>query len=69
VWAVTRPEHGQLGFLRLDWLVNERIGDLPLVEKGRNESIGKDHLSAKPVKPQLGSLATHLVLERLSGYY
>jgi hypothetical protein len=24
-WAVTRPEHGQLGFLRLDWLVNERM--------------------------------------------
>jgi hypothetical protein len=30
--AVTRPEHGPLGFLRLDWLVNERIGDCASTE-------------------------------------
>ena len=49
--------------------LNERLGDYALVEKGRNESIGKDHLSAKPVIQQLGSLATQSYWERLSEYY
>ena len=52
--------------------LDECLGDIPPVEKSRNESIGKNHLSAKPeIRPQASTpestYQTHSWLDSVNG--